>query len=190
MKHRSLSLDSHSTRSTERVCARREDRELAESLPQEPFCPWSAPACRQGVCVQATRLRPCQRSPAVLAACGTSSCRCAAGSSAAAGLAGSPPPSLQEQDRFPTASWLAETMSVPASLYCCPHHSAGEGRVNWRYQLCCWGMQFPGSFCTHQGISACSFNEETISRDSSSKPNLASSPCRYELNQLCCHATI
>lgn len=37
-------------------------------------------------------------------------------------------------------SWLAETMSVPASLYRCPHHSAGEGRVNWRYQLCCWGM--------------------------------------------------
>lgn len=88
------------------------------------------------------------------------------------------------------SSWLAEPMSVPASLYRCPHHSAGEGRVNWRYQLCCWGMQFPGSFCTHQGISACSFNEETISRDSSSKPNLASSPCRYELNQLCCHATI
>lgn len=144
----------------------------------------------QARCVQAAQLRPCQRSPPVLAACGTSSCRCAAGSSAAAGLAGSPPPSLQEQDRFPTAGWLAEPMSVPASLYRCPHHSAGEGRVNWRYQLCCWGMQFPGSFCTHQGISACSFNEETISRDSSSKPNLASSPCRYELNQLCCHATI
>lgn len=97
-------------------------------------------------------------------------------------------------------SWLTEVMSVPASLCHCPPRSAGEGREKGRYQLCCWGMQslccwgmqFPHSSCTYQAqiISAFIFNEELMSRGSSGKPNLASSPCRYGQKQLYRHASI
>lgn len=141
-----------------------------KSLPLEPHCPLSAAECRQDVHRQ-PRYACVKCYCTVSAACGTFSCSWAAGSSTAAGPAGGPGLCPSGEGEV-SNSWLTELMSVPASLCSCPPHSAGEGRVEGRYQLYCWGMQFPGTRQA-QIISAFSFNDETMSRDSSGKPNLA-----------------
>lgn len=160
MKHGSLTRLPQYTKHR-KGASQREDRELAESLPQEPCCPCSAPARRQGAWRQPSFVRVQGHCP-VLGACGTLSCGRAAGAGRV------------------SSSWLAEPVCL--SIPHCPPHSAGDGSMEGRYQLCCWGMQFPGSFweplIRAQIISACSFNEEMMSRDSSSKPNLPSSPFR------------
>lgn len=177
-----LSLSSHSKWSTREVVHTDGGQTVAQKLATGAVLPFVCSSLQAGY-VQAARVCFCM----VSAACGTFSC------------GRQPWPLPFRRRRGFSSSWLTELMSVPASLCSCPPHRTGEGRVRGRYRRCCWGMpllccwenQFPGSFHAHQAqiISAFSINEETMSRDSSGKPNLASSPCRYRQKQLYRHTS-
>lgn len=157
------------------MSARREDREFAESHRSHAVCVSLVCPNMQARCVgQPSFVHVEGRCPA-LAACVPFCCGCAAGSGAAAGLAGSPCPALQEPGAG--QGWMSP---CPSQHPHCPPHSAGEGE--WRGDTDsavgeCNSLVL-SALIRAWIVSACSFNEETTSGDSSSKPNLASSPCR------------
>lgn len=100
-----------------RGCLHGKRTRMPKSLPKEPRCPFSAPACRQDVCRQ-PRYAHVKCYCMVSAVCGTFSCGWGVGSSTAAGPAGSPGLCPSGEGEV-SNSWLTELMSVPASLCSC-----------------------------------------------------------------------